>query len=266
MIHLFTFLFTLGLLINSPKVLAQQCSIHFNYGVIIHPKHIRIVDNGQTQIQINGSEQLFIKGRKHLLSEEQKKLLKQFSIGLREQLPAIVSIATEGVDIGLKAVNEVIGGLTGENSASQQKVQIKFDELKWRTRARFNQSADNYYIAPQDFNDLDGILAGQFEKEIEDIVTTSIGTILSAVGESMLKDNRNGEYGSEERISSFDERLSNLSEGLDLDVSRRAKALDKKATTFCLQLNKLNKIESQLHQAVPALKNYNLIETTNTKN
>lgn len=263
----FTFLSSFCLfIISSSNALAQQCSIHFNYGVIIHPKHIRMVDHGLTQVQINSSKQLFIKGREIPLSIEQQELVKQFSFGLREQLPAIVSIAIEGVDIGLKAVNEVIGGLTGENSASQQKVQVKFDELKWRTRARFNQSADNYYIAPQDFNDLDGIFAGQFEKEIEDIITTSIGTILSAVGESMLTENREDEYGSEERISSFDERLSNLSQGLDLEVSKRAKALDTKATKFCLQLNELNQKESQLQDAIPALRNYNLIETTNIKN
>jgi len=254
----------LGLLMmSSQSALAQQCSIHFNYGVIIHPNHIRMVDRAQTQIQINNSSQLFIKGREIQLSTEQQKLVAQFSIGLREQLPAIVSIAIEGVDISLKAVNEVIGGLTGENSASQQKVQAKFDELKWRTRARFNQSADNYYIAPQDFTDLDGIFSGQFEQEIEDIITTSIGTILTAVGESILSDSSHSEYGSEKRIATFDERLSNLSEGLDFEVAARAKALNKKATKFCLKLDELNKIESQLQQAIPALKEYNLIKTTN---
>lgn len=254
----------LGLLIiSSPIVFAQQCSIHFNYGVIIHPKHIRMVEHGQTQVQINDSKQLFIKGREITLSSEQQQLIAQFSTGLREQLPAIVSIAIEGVDIGLKAVNEVIGSLTGENSASQQKVQAKFDELKWRTRARFNQSADNYYIAPQDFTDLDGIFTGQFEQEIEEIITTSIGTILTAVGESILTESSNNEYGSEARISTFDERLSNLSKGLELDVSESAKALDKKAAKFCLQLNELNKIENQLHQSIPTLQNYNLIKTAN---
>jgi hypothetical protein len=254
----------LGLLItSSSNAFAQECSIHFNYGVIIHPKHIRMVDHGQTQVQINNSKQVFIKGREIDLSVQQQQLVIQFSDGLREQLPSIVSIAIEGVDIGLKAVNDVIGSLTGENSASQQKVQAKFDELKWRARARFNQSANNYYIAPQDFTDLDGIFAGQFEQEIEEIITTSIGTILTAVGESMLSDSSHGEYGSEERITTFDERLNNLSDGLDLEISERAKTLNKKATTFCLQLNDLNKIENQLQQEIPALKKYNLIKTTN---
>lgn len=242
---------------------AQQCSINFNYGVIIDPKHIRIVDNGQTQVQINNSKQLFIKGREVSLSSDQQQLLGSFSSGIRHQVPEIVSIAIEGVDIGLKAVNKVVAGLTGENSASQQKVQAKFDELKWRIRARFNQSANNYYIAPQDLNDFDEMLTGEFEKEIEAMITTSIGTILEAVGQSILSDNDDDDYGGETRITTFDERLTNISKGLELEVTERAKALDKKAALFCQQLILLDEIETQLHKAIPALKSYNLIETSN---
>jgi len=242
---------------------AQQCSINLNYGVIIAPKHIRIVEQGKTHVQINNNEQLFIGGREVQLSNEQQSLLNSFSIGIQQQVPEIVSIAIEGVDIGLKAVNEVVAGLTGENSASQQKVQAKFDELKWRIRARFNQSANNYYIAPQDLNDFDEMFAGEFEQEIEAMISTSIGTILTAVGQSILTDSDNSDYGGEERITTFDNRLTNISKGLELEVTERAKALDKKAALFCQRLTQLDDIEAQLHQAIPALKKYNLIETSN---
>jgi hypothetical protein len=242
---------------------SQQCSINLNYGVIIDPKHIRIVDKGKTQVQINNTKQLFIGGREVVLSKEQQKLLNSFSEGIRQQVPEIVSIAIEGVDIGLRAVNEVVAGLTGENSASQQKVQAKFDELKWRIRARFNQSANNYYIAPQDLNDFDEMFTGEFEQEIEAMISTSIGSILEAVGQSILVDDNSSEYGGETRITTYDKRLSNISKGLELEVTERAKALDKKAAIFCQQLTYLDKIEAQLHQAIPALKDFNLIETSN---
>ena len=45
-------------------------------------------------------------------------------------MPKIVSIAIDGVDIGLKAVNKAIDGFTVENSASQQKTMGQFNELK----------------------------------------------------------------------------------------------------------------------------------------
>ncbi len=255
--------FVLALMPFYQQAYAQQCSINLNYGVIIDPKHIRIVDEGKTQVQINNAKQLFIKGREISLSSEQQQLLSGFSVGIRQQVPEIVSIAIEGVDIGLKAVSEVVAGLTGENSASQQKVQAKFEELKWRIRARFNQSANNYYIAPQDLNNLDDMFTGEFEQEIEAMISTSIGTILEAVGQSILANDNSSEDGGETRITTFDKRLTTLSKGLELEVAERAKALDKKAALFCQQLTHLDELETELHQAIPTLKDYNLIESSN---
>ncbi len=66
----------------------------------------------------------------------------------------------------MKTVNQVVTSLTGENSVAQQPIQAEFDELKWRIRARFNQSTDHYYITLQDQNDFDDILTGEFKKKL----------------------------------------------------------------------------------------------------
>ncbi|MCW8833163.1 MAG: YggN family protein [Colwellia sp.] len=241
---------------------AKQCSVNLNYGVIIDPSHIRIIDHGKTIIQINGSTQLFIEGREVKLDNEQQQLIEEFSSGIRRQIPEIVSIAIEGVDIGLKAVNKVIGGLTGENSASQQKVQTKFDELKWRVRTRFNQSANNYYIAPQDFDEFDDIFTGEFEQEIEEIISDSIGTILLAVGEAMINNSDNDNpRNTEQRISTFDERIESMGKDLELEITASAKVLEKKAAQFCLQMVELNDIETKMHKSISSLNRFNLIET-----
>lgn len=250
-------LFLIAISFNS---IAEQCSINFNYGVIIDPKHIRMVDHGQTIVQINGEYQLFVEGREIALTSEQQQLINQFALGIRGQVPEIVSIAIEGVDIGLKAVNKAIGSLTGENSASQQKIQTKFDELKWRIRTRFNQSANNYYIAPQDFADFDDIFTGEFEQELEEIISDSIGTILLAVGEAMISDSSDNN-GSEQRLSTFDERMETLGKDLEFEISASANALEKKAEMFCQKLTELDAIESEIQISIPPLKKFNLIDT-----
>ncbi len=244
----------------SSNSLAEQCSVNFNYGVIIDPSHIRMIEHGKTVVQINGESQLFVEGREIELNHEQQQLIGQFSSGIRNQVPEIVSIAIEGVDIGLKAVSKAIGSLTGENSASQQKIQTKFDELKWRIRTRFNQSANNYYIAPQDFADFDDIFTGEFEQEIEEIISDSIGTILLAVGEAMISDNTDSR-GGEQRLSTFDERMESMGKDLELEISASANALEKKAEQFCLKLTELDEIESKIHQSIKQLSQFNLIET-----
>ncbi len=240
------------------NVSAQQCDINFNYGVVINPSHVRIIQKGQTFVQINNDKQLFIKGREVYLNEQQIELIHQYSQGIRKQVPEIVDIAIEGVDIGLKAVNKVIAGLTGENSASHQKIQERFDEMQYRLRERFNHSDTNYYIASQDFDDFDDIFAGAFEQEIESIVTESIGTILMAVGEAMTT---NEERNSEQRVEAFDQRLQGMEKGLHLEIEPRAQEIELKAAEFCNSLKKLDQLEARLQKSINQLSEFDLIET-----
>jgi hypothetical protein len=254
---IFTFaLIVMTLVISNAS--AQQCDINFNHGVVINPSHVRILKESQTYVQINNNRQLFIRGREIVLNEEQRQLLTQYSEGIRKQIPEIVAIAIEGVDIGLKAVNNVIAGLTGENSASHQKIQERFDEMQYRLRERFNHSDTNYYIASQDFDDFDEIFAGAFEQEIESIVTESIGTILIAVGEAMTT---NEESSSEQRVETFDQRIKGMEKDLQLEIEPRAKEIELKAVQFCKSLKKLDQLESKLQESIRQLNEFDLIQT-----
>jgi hypothetical protein len=239
-------------------VSAQQCDINFNYGVVINPSQVRILQRSQTYVQINNDKQLFIRGREITLNKQQIHLLTQYSQGIRKQVPEIVDIAIEGVDIGLKAVNKVIAGLTGENSASHQKIQERFDEMQYRLRERFNHSDTNYYIASQDFDDFDEIFAGAFEQEIESIVTESVGTILMAVGEAMTT---NEERSTEQRVETFDQRIKGMEKDLHLEMDPKAQEIEIKAVQFCKNLKKLDQLESELQQSIRQLNEFDLIQT-----
>lgn len=236
---------------------AASCAVNFNYGVIIDPSHIRIIDGNQTKVQINGLEQLFVNGREVDLTDQQKLLVKDYASGIRQQVPEIVSIAIEGLEMGLKAVNKVIAGITGENSATHQKLQKRFDELQWRLRKRFNHTDNNYYIAPQDFDDFGEIFKGEFEQEIEQIVTKSIGTLLVAVGEAVANQE---DESSEQRISNYSDRVEAIGEDLKLDLVNDADVLETKAELFCEQLKALDKVENQLHTSLEQLTPFNLIQ------
>ncbi len=237
---------------------AQQCDINFNYGVIIDPAHLRIVNQGQTYVQINGQHQLFVYGREIALNKAQKSQLSEYTSGIRSQVPAIVSIAIEGVELGLKAVNKVISSLTGENSATHQQFQEKFDEMKSRLRTRFNHSDESYYIAPQDFDDFDEIFAGEFKKEIETIVTNSVGNILVAVGEAITHKEKQS---TEQRVETFDQRIESMGNDIKIDISNQANTLENKAAIICASLLKLDQIENKLQLEIPALAEFNLIVT-----
>ena len=242
---------------------AAQCNIDFNYGIIIDEQRIRILEKQQTLIQISNQKQVFIGGREINLSTEQTRLIHQYSQTIREQVPQIVAIALESVNLGLKSVDRVIASLTGENSAIQQKLQGRFKELEWRLKARFNHSDNSYFIASQDFDDFDDILEGAFENEINEIVSKSIGTLLTAVGEAVANKNSDDEplNNTEKRISTFDERKRLMGEEIQLEMSPQAQLLENRAENFCNALRELDQLEHKINQKIPALNSLNLLVT-----
>ncbi|WDE10690.1 DUF2884 family protein [Thalassomonas haliotis] len=255
---------------------AAPCNININHGIVINPKHIRVLDHDRTILQINTPRQLFIGGREVQLTEQQQALLGQYSSGIRKQVPEIVSIAINGLELGLKAVNKVIAGLTGENSAAHQKIQEKFREVQVRLHKRFNHSEQNYFIAPQDFDNFDDLFTGDFEVELEEVISASLGNLLHQVervinskGEALPGANDNGKSeqrpasSSELKITSLDKHLAPFSQELKQEMGHHASILNEKTAQFCQGLIELNKIEQELKQQIPQLSQFALIDTKN---
>jgi len=251
----------LGVLMSF-SVQAEKCDVSFKYGVIIDPSHVRLLKDGVTYIQINQNQQLFISGREIILNGNQTALLSEYSKNLHKQVPEIVSIAIEGVDVGLDAVNKSISGLTGEYSESQQLFQKRFNDMQSSLRGRFNHSEQSYFISSQNFNDFDEIFSGEFEKEIEHIVTQSLGSILMAVGDAMVKrTDRDQDKKTENKKSKLNDKMTNLEKELISELSTKTHALDQKAKVFCQNLKELGKLENKIRSSIPNLSQLNLIET-----
>ncbi|WDE06601.1 DUF2884 family protein [Thalassomonas viridans] len=251
---------------------AAPCNININHGIVINPKHIRVLDHDRTILQINTPRQLFIGGREVQLSEQQQLLLGQYSSGIRKQVPEIVSIAIDGLEVSLKAVNKVIAGLTGENSAAHQKIQEKFRAVQVRLHKRFRHSEQNYFIAPQDFENFDDLFTGDFELELEQVISTSVGNLLNQVeqvissqGEALPRQSNKpqGEQrptmSSELKIKSLDKYLAPFSQELKQEMGHHTSILNEKTKQFCQGLIKLNQIEQELKQQIPQLNQFALI-------
>lgn len=246
----------------SLSVQAEKCDVNFKYGVVIDPLHIRMIKDEVTYIQITRNQQLFIYGREIILSNKQMTLLSEYSESLRQQVPEIVSIAIEGVDVGLNAVNKAIGGLINDDSESNRLFQKRFNEMQWNLRARFNRSDQSYYIAPQNFNDFDEIFSGEFKKEIEHIVTQSLGSILMAVGDAMVeRTGQDKDLKKDKNNIVLNHNMSSLEKELISELSTQTYALDKKAKVFCSNLRVLDKLENKIRSSIPNLNQLDLIES-----
>ncbi|WP_199608854.1 DUF2884 family protein [Flocculibacter collagenilyticus] len=233
--------------------LAGKCDVRLNYGLLINNDHIRVMVKDRTQLQINNDKQLFIKGEWIHLNEEDTEVLKQFSLGLRREVPEIVNIAMEGVDIGLRAIDYVVKGLSGGQSGAG--IDEHFKEIKFKLKKKFNRTGEHFYIAPQGLDEVADFFEDELGEEIKNIVTRSLGSIMVAVGEAVKAD-RNS---LESRTTDLSENMDRINDDIARSLQAKSRLLEKKAEQFCWRLKELDKYETKLQDHVPNLKSFDIV-------
>lgn len=236
---------------NSAIAGHHKCDIELEYGVIIDQDHIRIMDSFKTVLQINGDRQLFIRGEWIMLDEQSTRLLKEYSLGLRKEVPTMVNIAMDGISIGFEAINQVVNALSGSSSPALKE---QFEGLKFRFKKKFDHTDNIFYIAPQSLVELDDFFEDELTHEINEIITDSLGAMLLALGEAINTENRfEGEH------TDFGEQMEILSAEIEQQLTEKSGKLQEHAYQFCESLREIDSIETQLQERVPALKEYDVV-------
>ncbi len=236
------------------SVSAGECHIELEHGLIITPEHIRVMDKNRTVLQINNDEQLFIQGYWKQLSEPEQLLLRQFSEGLRREVPEIVDIAMDGVSLGIDAINQIIDGVSG---GSAPLIKRQFEEIKFRFKERFNHTDDIFYIAPQSLDEIDDFFEDELSEKIKAVVSESLGAILIALSEALSSAETNYEINHDD----FGERMEKLSKQIDIKLSEKSTVLEAKAQLFCEHLKELDEIETALQKSVPELHRFDIVRS-----
>ncbi len=252
--HILAFL----LLLASPTpVFAGECPIQLKMGLLIAPDHIRIMKVGRTQVQINHDRQLFIRGEEVALTLEQQELVREFSLGLRKELPEIVTIAMDSIDLGFNSIDQVIQGVSGTDTAKGMKEH--FGELKGALLKRFARSGDNFYIAPQAMSELEGFFEDELSEQVRNVVTGSLKVMLSAMGDAY---NRSDSVIEGQPIDMQD-RVDLISREVEKSLEYNASRLADKSRAFCKAFKTLENTETRLQKQIPSLNKYDILANEN---
>ncbi len=244
-------IFILGLSPFSAE--AQECPIQLKMGLLIAPDHIRVLEAGRTQVQINHDRQLFIRGEEIRLTAEQVELVHEFSLGLRKELPEIVTIAMDSMDLGFMALDQVIQGLSGTDTA--RGVKDHFSELKAGLLKRFARSGDNFYIAPQGMSELEDFFEDEISNQVREVVTGSLKIMLAAMGEAYNR----SESVIEGQSIDLGERVELLSQEVEKSLEYNASRLAEQSHAFCQRFKTLEETETRLQKQIPSLNKYDIL-------
>ena len=246
------------LLLASPtSAFASECHIQLKMGLLIAPDHIRVMKMGRTQVQINHDRQLFIRGNEVSLTAEQQELVNEFSVGLRKELPEIVTIAMDSIDLGFNSIDQVIQGVSGTDTAKG--VKAHFGELKGALLKRFARSGENFYIAPQAMSELEGFFEDELSNQVRDVVTGSLKVMLSAMGDAY---NRSGSAIEGQPIDVQD-RVELISREVEKSLEYNATRLAKRSRAFCKAFEALEDTETRLLKQIPSLNKYDILANEN---
>ena len=235
----------LVLLLLFPASALADCNMAFRYGLVIGPEHILFVQNTRTYVQINENRQLFVVGEWVQLNDADTELLEQYSQGLRKFVPEIVSLAVDGVELGLSSIESMLSGLGSKSQQAEWQALIR--ETTFQFMSRFVRTGEYFYLAPQSLNELDHFLNRELKPQLNNLARHTVGAVWGA-----LRADSQG-------LESVEQLVDNISFGQD----EKAIELEEKSALFCQRMRELDEIETSLQQRIPLLSQYDVVTEKN---
>ena len=232
---------------------AANCNMAFRYGVLISPEHIRVMQNNRTHVQINHDQQLFVRGELQTLSAEEQRLLQQYAEGLRKFVPEIVSLAVDGVEVGLSSIEAMLAGVGSQSQQDEWRALIR--ETTFQFLSRFVRSGDHFYLAPQSLNELDNFLNRELKPQLTSLARRTVGATWGDIREALRQSDNNFERAETQDWQSVNQLMEKITLGMD----EKMVELEAKSALFCQRMRELDHIESKLQQRIASLSEFDVV-------
>ncbi|MCL1036847.1 YggN family protein [Shewanella submarina] len=248
----FTAAMTLTLAGCSLAMAADQCDISINYDLMVEPNQVVVTQEDDTKYQFRSGE-LFVDGEAVELSASQRKLVTQYENELATQVPEVIGLVNDTIVLAGEAIGMAMTPLLGESSAQLAEL---MDNVRDRLDDVASRNGDTYYLGATD-STIEAAFDEEFEKEIEQLMMQSIGTIMMNVGAQLV--NSDGEN-FDDKIEAFSQKMDNIGEEIELAMEARGEAIEARATEMCNEFQQIAKLEAKMRKAIPELASFRLTE------
>ncbi|WP_394200478.1 YggN family protein [Shewanella waksmanii] len=234
----------------------KQCDVALNYDVAVEPKKLTVSDAGKEVYRVELGK-LFVEGKEIDLNSSQQALVNEYSEQVSQQVPEVIELVNDAVQIATTAVSMALTPLLGD--ATGAKIDQMMDSLSQRIDSVAYQNGDKFYIGATE-SSLEQTFGEDFEKELDQLVQSSIGSLMMTLGSEMMSGDGNT---FEEKMNSFSQKMERIGEDIEREMELQAQELEHRAERVCDNFEQLLITENKLRAQVPSLKNYALIDTSN---
>ncbi|RTR39108.1 DUF2884 family protein [Shewanella canadensis] len=238
---------------NSYQNHNKQCEVALNYDVAVEPQMVT-VSEGSSEVYRIELDKLYVDGKEVSLNSKQKALLTQYSDEVSTQLPEVIALVHDAVGIASSAASMALTPLLGDSAGA--KLDEMMDGLEERVEQVAYQHGDKFYLGSTQ-SSLEDTFGEEFEKEMEELVRSSVGTMMVSLGSEMLS----GDGDSfEQKMESFSKKMENVGQDIEMQMEAQTKDLEKRADKMCDNFQYLIALEQNLRAEVPELSQYRLID------
>ncbi|GIU41976.1 hypothetical protein TUM3794_24260 [Shewanella colwelliana] len=231
----------------------HQCEVSLNYDVAVEPKKLTISESKKEVYRIELGE-LYIDGKQVSLNNQQQVIVNQYASEVSAQLPEVIDLVHDAVDIASTAVSMALTPLLGDTSGA------KIDEMMASLSDRIDnvayQHGDKFYLGATE-SSLEDTFGQEFEQEMEQLVQSSIGSMMMTLGSQMMS----GDGDSfEQKMESFAAKMDNVGKDIEVQLEQQSADLEARADKLCDNFQQLVALETKLRAQVPELDKYPLIK------
>ena len=231
----------------------NQCEVSLNYDVAVERRKLIISEDKKEVYRIELG-QLYVDGAAVNLDANQQKLVNQYADEVSQQLPEVIDLVHDAVDIASTAVSMALTPLLGD--ATGAKIDEMMDRLGSRIDTVAYQNGDRFYLGSTE-SSLEDTFGKEFEQEMEQLVQSSIGSMMMTLGSEMM----NGDGDSfEEKMQAFSVKMDNVGKDIEVQIEQQAADLEERADKLCDNFQQLVVLESQLRKEIPQLEKYPLMK------
>lgn len=235
------------------NAVSANCNIQFESDISVSPEVIK-VSSGERDMVIGRQQTLYVDYEALELNPEQQALLARYAEAIRGTMPAVISIALEGAEIGLRALTEVLHSMFGGSPPAA--VVQAYDDLHRAIDEKVRRSGDEFYLARGQTSSLDTSL-DELGPVIEQAVAASIGSLFTNIGALFSE----GEGSLDLKFDAMVKRMEELSARIEETVGGQAAMLRESADGLCVDLKALEQVERELIDAIPEVDQFRIVRS-----
>ncbi len=231
---------------------SSQCEVTLNYDVAVEPNKL-VISKAQNELYRIELDKLYVDGTEVALNAQQQQLVTQYATEVSKQLPEVIDLIHDAVDMATTTVSAILTPMFGDSVGA--KVDTMMASLSERVDKEAYQQGDHFYLGATE-SSLEETFGKEFEREIEQLVQSSIGSLMMVLGSEMM--NGDGES-FEQKMQAFSNKMEKMGQDIEVQLKQQSQDLEQRADTLCENFQQLAVLEKQLREQIPQLDKYPLL-------